>query len=251
MFVALSEAYFELWEGENLPGEVVDCRDVEGTAGYLDSAAAGEITRRLEPRGKGEQEIRFIDSGDYHHLSYLRGMAVGMPYSLVLFDHHPDMQPAAFGGVLSCGGWVRSLLEDDAFLKEVVIIGVNPDLTGETAGFGDRVRVFARMSGPEGGEYTAAQEELSSLGWPALVSIDKDVLQRDYARTDWDQGNMSLGCLQVLLETVFRTVPVLGADVCGEWTSSRGAGPEDRRINKETDIRLKNILEILWSLEKS
>ena len=30
------------------------------------------------------------------------------PFSLVLFDRHPDTQRPSFGDITSCGGWVRS-----------------------------------------------------------------------------------------------------------------------------------------------
>ena len=36
---------------------------------------------------------------------------IDMPFRLILFDNHTDMQPPAFGGLLSCGGWAAEALE--------------------------------------------------------------------------------------------------------------------------------------------
>ncbi len=40
------------------------------------------------------EEIHFIDSGNHHYMSKLWTDKITSPFSLVVFDHHPDMQPS-------------------------------------------------------------------------------------------------------------------------------------------------------------
>ena len=48
---------------------------------------------------------------------------IGQPFSLVVFDHHTDMQESAFFGMLSCGSWVKEVLETNPYAKEVCVVG--------------------------------------------------------------------------------------------------------------------------------
>ena len=50
------------------------------------------------------------------------------PFTLIVFDHHPDMQPPRFGGILSCGGWVKEVLDNNKFIQNAIIIGVKNEL---------------------------------------------------------------------------------------------------------------------------
>jgi hypothetical protein len=53
------------------------------------------------------------------------------------------------------------------------------------------------------------------------VTIDKDVLPESEALTNWDQGRMPLAALLAMLRTVGQHKRMLGADVCGEYSSPR------------------------------
>ena len=228
----MSEAYPELREGGESPSEVLDCRDIEGTVCYCDPEAEAELRRRIA--ASGSHFIKWIDSGDFHYLTRLTTSGIARPYCLVLFDHHPDMQPAALGGILSCGGWLRTLLEEDEWLFKAIIIGINPQLVEETEGFGPRVEVFT--------ENDLDSELLWPIGLPAYISIDKDVLSREFARTDWDQGTMTQERLFSLLKSIFRATSVLGVDICGELTGAKGGREDDRRINRQFNKDLFNFI---------
>ena len=65
----------------------------------------------------------FLDSGNYHYLTKLWLELVKEPFELLVFDHHTDMQRPAFGGILSCGGWIREALETNENLKHVILVG--------------------------------------------------------------------------------------------------------------------------------
>ena len=94
---------------------------VEGTTCYCDPDAEAEISRRLVPE-PGER-MRWIDSGDYHYVTKILAAREQAPFTLVLVDNHPDDQAPAFGGVLSCGSWVRDLREASPMLEEVWTLG--------------------------------------------------------------------------------------------------------------------------------
>ena len=193
--------------------EELDLRKLEGTCCYCDAAAAVEIERKLPA---DLPFLRWLDSGDYHYLSCLLAMREKEPFHLVLLDNHPDNQDPAFEGVLSCGGWVKALREQQPLLKSVLTVG------------------------PEGCPQTLEDAWIEERrGERVYVSLDKDVMDRAWARTDWSQGTHTLeevkGWLGRLLDGRLKVVAV---DICGELSPAKGAAPEDLRINRETNLDL-------------
>ena len=210
----------------------IDCSDLDGTVCYCDPDSESAILSRIS--GRMAESLHWIDSGDYHYLSALWLSRLSSPFDLLVFDHHPDMQEPAFGGILSCGGWVRTSLERYPFLRNVLIVGINPSLEGECEGFGERVKVLNKDS-LKGKDPSEIVSSLPSDGIPLYVSIDKDVLSPEDARTDWDQGDMRLSFLMEALRGVFDRKKVIGADICGEILLHKGATPEDLSVNRRTD----------------
>ncbi|WP_349908715.1 arginase family protein, partial [Bacteroides caccae] len=157
---------------------------------------------------------------------------------LIVFDHHPDMQPPLFKGMLSCGSWVKDMLDWNMLCKKVVIVGASDKLIRTVPEeYGQRVSFYS--------EATLAHEK----GWrnfssayiegPVYLSIDKDVLNPASAVTDWDQGSFSLQELEELLAIVLRKERVVGIDICGECSATltlfeeRREATVDSRANKE------------------
>ena len=100
----------------------VDFTHLEGTNCYCSPESAAIIRQDF-----GRQELRAfhqIGTGDYHYLTLFWLELIREPFCLVLFDHHPDDQPAAFGDALgSCGGWVTDarrlpLLRQDVWIRD-------------------------------------------------------------------------------------------------------------------------------------
>ena len=86
---------------------VADASGIEGTCCYCDPEAEAKIGALIP---SSLPRLRWIDSGDYHYMSYLLAMQEKEPFHLLLLDHHPDNQAPAFGEeMLSCGSWVKSL----------------------------------------------------------------------------------------------------------------------------------------------
>jgi arginase family enzyme len=191
----------------------IDCRDIAGTNCYCTPQAAGEIRRRIADSPVGG--IHFLDSGDYHYVSEFWMEKIREPFHLLIFDYHSDMQPPKFPELLSCGCWVKSAMEKNPMLRRVCIIG--PDERAFSViepQFRGRLLCISLQALQEAGTWEKIEELQSSL--PLYISIDKDVLNTYFARTDWSQGGLSLKVLERLLELFARQNKVLGIDICGE-----------------------------------
>jgi hypothetical protein len=233
-----------------LSGAVVrDLSALEGTNCYCDGAAAAEIRSAIAELPAAA--LHWDDTGDYHYLSrfWLEKVAAEMgddPFALVLFDHHPDMQEPAFGQVLSCGGWARDAFQGIPNLTQVLMVGVNPDLELEILDlvFDGVLAVTSEDLRHTGDGLSAVVLEMFSLLEPRIpiyVSVDLDVLTTEYARTDWDQGRMTLAQLEAAVLRATAGHRLLGADVCGGLTRAKGASDSDMEINLKTSKALEKL----------
>lgn len=189
----------------------VDCTQVEGTDCYCDTEAEKQLKELMADQPL--EAVHWIDSGDYHYLSKLWTDRITEPFTLVVLDHHPDMQRPMFGELLSCGSWVRVALEQNPMLRQVCIMGMDDKLMEETTGFGDKVRVVSEsdlLHQPTDKIIKAIQ-----IDYPVYLSIDKDVMTLNECTTNWDQGSMSWKLLEALLRHLMQH-KVLGVDICGE-----------------------------------
>lgn len=217
----------------------INCRDISGVNGYCSDDAKEEIRKRIwdyDYRG-----IHFLDSGNYHYLSKFWLEKIEEPYSLIVFDHHTDMQESAFFGMLSCGSWIKEVLEEHPYIQEVCVVGP-PKAAIEQCepNLASRV-VFLTQEELEAGileKWHAFLENGKEL--PVYLSIDKDVLCLEDARTNWDQGEMKLEEMEKMIKQVFQKRNVLGADICGEnpQDTARMPAKEDLEINGRTNARL-------------
>jgi len=220
-----AEGFLTYLQEKSLPVRHVELGEIEGTVCYCDSAAEAEIRRRLAPGA--DAGIRWIDSGDYHYVTKILAGFQKEPFVLVLMDNHPDDQEPAFGGVLSCGSWVKALRESQPMLKDVWTLGPDHRIRGAEV---DR----------------ELDEDIDDLlkaleGQRVYLSIDKDVLRSEESRTDWSQGSYSLETLVGWLRKLL-TMNVVAIDLCGELAPAKGATPEDLRINGETNRYLQELL---------
>ena len=189
----------------------VDCTQVEGTDCYCDTETEKQLKELMADQPL--EAVHWIDSGDYHYLSKLWTDRITEPFTLVVLDHHPDMQRPMFGELLSCGSWVRVALEQNPMLRQVCLMGVDDKLMEETTGFGDKVRVVSEsdlLHQPTDKIIKAIQ-----IDYPVYLSIDKDVMTLNECTTNWDQGSMSWKLLEALLRHLMQH-KVLGVDICGE-----------------------------------
>ena len=222
----------------------LDCTKIVGTDCYCDDDAIKEINElidnaescnRTESKSIIEKSgnsanvpaIHFFDNGNYHYMSKLWTDRVQEPFTLIVFDHHPDMQPPRFGGILSCGGWVKEVLENNKFVQNIIIIGVKEELV-ETAceelsqsgesNILDKVTFIRESELNTLSPQTTLSSFVYRLSSPhsLYISIDKDALAPAYAATNWDQGSLTLDALKECISALAANHKILGIDICGE-----------------------------------
>lgn len=207
----------------------LDCTRIAGTDCYCDDEAVKEINKLIDESGTAAENegcgtaagIHFFDNGNYHYMSKIWTDRVTKPFDLVVFDHHPDMQPPRFGDILSCGGWVKKVLEENKFVQNVVIIGVadhlieelQADETAEFANYKDRVTFIPES---EIREWQKSERTTSHLSSNIYFSIDKDVFSPSEAATNWDQGSLTFETLKSIITELAQGHKILGIDICGE-----------------------------------
>jgi arginase family enzyme len=212
-------------------------------------------------------EVTLFGSGDFHHLTYALLRRQEQPFSLILFDQHPDWD--AIWPWLACGSWVNAALTLPR-LQKVVLIGAQrldsrrwllPPrsqqalVSGRLEVYpysrpqalprrrGRRAGVFQVNAGLEGrldwryveeqGIRKIVERVLSRLPSERVyVSVDKDVLTAEWARTNWTPGRMQLGELCRALGQIRAHAEVVGADICGDWSAGEPANPLFRGISR-------------------
>ncbi len=239
LLMNLSGAYEEqdFWRKER--STWVRLEDLSGTNCYCDEAAVRAIREKI-----GEftlSGIHFIDSGNYHYMTRIWMDKAKNPFSLLVFDNHTDMQPPAFGGLLSCGGWIADALESVELLDHVFLVGPDQSAFHQVQQvYKERVTFFsredlqaARQTNSSSGvaasflEMLSEYEKKTGKFSPVYLSVDKDVLNEQEVKTTWSQGDMSLtelkSCLKELQSFLkARKLPLQAADVCGEWEPENG-----------------------------
>jgi hypothetical protein len=202
-------------------------------------AVVGEIERRM-PVDYGTV---FLGSGDYHHLTWPLVERIGTqtPFDVVVFDNHPDNMRFPFG--VHCGSWVRRV----ALLPQVAHVHVLGISSGDvsathawenyltplrrgklsywTVGVDTRWATRLGLGAAFRPFDTPAAlierfvEACGASTLPVYLSIDKDVLSPDVARTNWDQGRLSdLDLLRVIDALRGR---IIGSDITGDVSAYR------------------------------
>lgn len=240
----------------------VEARDLAPRLRIVASRAAlRELSARLHEDGagrrRGEPEVIFYGSGDFHHLTYAFLERLARPVSVVHFDNHPDW--TRFPGTVNCGSWVSRALEMPHVRRIVTVGPCSDDLMRPQIKMGNlgavregRLEVHAWRAGPTrywGAPISAPCAEardgrlewrcLAERSWPDFLdelvcslptqevwlTIDKDVLAPSEAATNWDQGEMTLDHILAAIEALASHCKVLGADVCGDYSIPHYADP--------------------------
>lgn len=226
----------------------VNLLDVKNANRYCEQESLETIDSRI--KSIKNNDITFIGSGNYHYVSYLLIEEIKEPFTLVLFDHHTDMMEPPCSSLLTCGSWVLKSLESLEMLKKVIIIGIRSDLTNSIPEkFKDRVTIFSEEEIGQASINKEIEKEIISDN--VYISIDKDVLSKSDALTNWDQGKMHIDELVILINNIAKNSNICGVDVCGEYTQSpidifSKEGIEAKEINNESNFQiLSDIEEIL------
>lgn len=226
---------------------IINCRDIPGTNCMCDDDAIMRIKEKIKENAmkiagdKCDSDceevfakgIHFIDSGNYHYMSALITDMIKDPFSLVVLDHHPDMQPPMFGDILSCGGWVLKVIENNPYVKDIHVIGADRGLIEKLdKKDAERVNFY---------DVSEVRDKLPETQYPVFLSIDKDVVRREELVTNWDQGEMTKSELISFIKELFANREVIGVDICGECSPDQ----ESIDVGKETEVNDKLNLEII------
>lgn len=212
----------------------------------------GRFERRLNIGDAGR--LTFFGSGDFHHLTFSLLKQFREPMSVVLFDQHPDWDVTS--PLPCCGTWVNDALRLPHIERVIVLGAGDEDLGGTQLWRGNRA---ALRSGrleiypatletslwPGMGTFETAcgkrsqgrfrWKTLSKHGMSAVlddvlarlpterlyVSVDKDCLQSQFARSNWDAGELELSEVCAAIERLRTQCELVGADVTGEWSLPR------------------------------
>lgn len=244
-------------EGLKLSGKAtwIDLSDTSGTDCYCDDEAVAAINGELNKAGVVDaQGIHFIDNGNYHYMSKLWTDKIAESFTLVVFDHHPDMQEPRFGDILSCGGWVKKVLDENKFIDNVVIIGVADNLVKEIG-----AEIASHPTGARNDNITfICESEIANHTFhiphftsplPLYISIDKDALSTDYAATNWDQGSLSLEHMKAIISAIAKDRKIIGVDICGERAQDF-SGDEHHTLQEADTLNDRTNQELVEFLEK-
>lgn len=238
-----------IYEQENFYKEQehiwMEFRTLSGCNCYCDDDAKETILGKI---GDFTSEgIHFIDSGNYHYISRIWLEKIQQPFRLLVFDNHTDMQPPAFGGILSCGGWIAASLEELTNLQQVFLVGpdeeayrqVEDDFQKKTAFLSREV-----LACEENAEQVKVYFENIPTDLPLYISIDKDVLCASDASTTWSQGDLGLEKMGNYLRQVFDRFragnqKIIGIDICGECDL------DQMQDNQKNDKANKWLLELI------
>lgn len=201
--------------------------------------ALQRFAQRLDAELLADDGTVFTGSGDFHHLSLpliAHAARRHSPLQVVVFDNHPDNMRFPFA--VHCGSWVRRATTLPG-VTHVHVVGItSTDISRAHAwenrlwpllrkrltywscgvdvgwahrlGLGQAFRGFDTM--PE--LLQAFTEQMRRSTMPVYLSIDKDVLSVEDARTNWDQGCMRESELCVAIEALRERI--VGSDITGE-----------------------------------
>lgn len=212
-----------------------------GTNCFCDAASASTIMKRIN--SYSPEGIHFIDSGNYHYVSKFWIDKIKEPFSLIVFDHHSDMQAARFNDMISCGCWIKVILDTNPYLRKVYIIGAKEEsVNAIPSQYRNRVKFYNETELFQ--EDRRNQFILENTDHPLYISIDKDILNTTSAITNWDQGSLSLENLEKLLILILTKTRVIGVDVCGEYSKLANVFSAKRAsfINSNTNKRLLTLV---------
>ena len=234
--------------------EILELEDLGPKARlWMSKETQNLIYKRIE--SSSSEQVTFLGSGDFHHLSSLLINQIKEPISLIVFDFHPDWDilPPRLG----CGSWVTQALRNK-LVRKALLIGVSSEDISfpgiQSANLGSlkderleiypyahhSTTVFLRRV-PENKSLKLEKRLLSTkIIWDELkdhnledfilaqisnlptkkvyVSIDKDCLKSDFALTNWEEGKLSLDQLLIMLKIIKEKLDIVGLDITGDYS---------------------------------
>lgn len=234
--------------------EIIDLKDLGPKVRlWMDKKAEKEIEERI--RGSTKDSITFLGSGDFHHISSILISQFHKPFSVIIFDFHPDWD--TLPPHMACGSWVNQILKNKN-IEKCILIGVSSDdisswwvQSGNLDSLkSNRVEIYPYAHKPSSVFFKRVPKNISfefrkhllfnKIYWNELkgknledfflsllkriptkevyLSIDKDCLKKDYALTNWEEGHLSLGELLLMLKLIKENLDIVGVDITGDYS---------------------------------
>lgn len=241
--------------------EVIDAIDIGPRARFwLNYTTKRQLEQRL--KNSTRNALTFLGSGDFHHITYVLVAQFQDPFTLIVFDFHPDWDilPPRLG----CGSWVNAVLRK-AQVAKCLLLGVSSeDISSFSIQTGnldalknDLVEIYPYSHPPSKTFFKRVPKNVSiavrngiflrTICWTELktkhrgdffktilsriptqkvyLSIDKDCLQAAYAATNWEEGQMPLDELLLMLRMIKEEKEIIGADIVGDYCPSGNETP--------------------------
>jgi hypothetical protein len=181
-----------------------------------------------------------LGSGDFHHLSLALLAQQTAPFTLVMFDNHPDwMRPPH---KYHCGSWIYTAARMQQ-VERIVIIGLESgDLAGKRFLAGDidsylQQKIVLLPYLPIDVQIQSEQQTVrlesklkvdlnegikqildTIVTQNVYISIDKDCLQQQDAVTNWEQGTLPLDTVISCIQAIAQNHNIAGADTVGDYS---------------------------------
>ncbi len=194
----------------------------------------------LEPKLPHIYGTVLLGSGDYHHLSLplIERINTTQPFQVIVFDNHPDNMRFPFG--VHCGSWVHRVAQLPQ-VSHVHVLGITSNDIGLAHAWENHWRpllkgkltywcmdvdigwakivglahAFRRFDNPDALITAFLAEQSASCA--TYLTIDKDVLAPEAAKTNWDQGKMLERHLMAVINSL--NGQLIGSDITGEVSS--------------------------------
>lgn len=193
--------------------------------------------------------ITFYGSNDFHHVTLALIRRFRTPFNFVILDNHPDWIQWYPG--LHCGCWMSHVAHLPTCNQVFHLGGSSSEFTAPETSYlmpwrllKNKIWVFPSTSKFVGGVWDEIEqntlrgkwyvlltkERLKSLlapyleslrEYPIYISVDKDVMTREYAIQNWNSGELLIDEVLIIIEVFIELsgCRLLGLDVTGEFSS--------------------------------
>lgn len=137
----------------------------------------------------------------------------------------------------------EKMLEKNPFVKHIIIVGASDELIAQVpVHLRERVLFYSQAEIDHHQAWPSKAGKL--IHEPVYISIDKDVLRKQDAITDWSNGDMTLMQLQAVLRIIYAHEKVIGIDITGECSATLDyfSELEDAEINNEANEELLRMI---------
>lgn len=190
--------------------DTIDISDLKGIYTMCDEKNLEIIQSRLNKLEN--KKVFLLGNGNFHYLTFPIFENFSKKASLIVFDHHHDGGILPYEGLVSCGSWIKNLVEQDSNVDKVYIIGASKKLLDNV--FEDEKIILLCEEDFTREKFAKLVSEIEANN--IYVSIDRDILSKEVLETNWDQGIFSLEDLLYCISYIREEKNIFAMDICGD-----------------------------------